>query len=100
MHEISCSEPVCWLRDFCKHSAPTLPAPKFCIGQQVQVIWHDENTGKEKCDRGYIIGIQVEPPGWQHPGWWYTVVLTELTEQPWLSPGYVDTVHESDVRST
>jgi len=100
MHEISCSEPVCWLREFYRQSAPTLSAPKFCIGQQVNVDWISEECDRTMIDQGVIVGMVSKLPESLIDGWCYCIQFTRLDSCDWLPLGHVDWVCESELRLT
>ncbi len=98
MHENQCSEPVCWLKDFCNQAESTLPAPKFCIGQAVNVQWFSEDCDRTMTDQGVIVGLSSKLPEMLIPGWCYCIQFTHMAMCDWLAPGYVDWVHESEIR--
>lgn len=98
-HEV-CQQHGCWLNQFCTKSIPNLPAPKFYLGQTVEVLWFSEERGDWVCDRGLIVGLQFQPPKALTEEWWYSVRLTHLGSEPsWLEPGYLDLVQESEMRA-
>ncbi len=97
MHENQCSEPVCWLKQFCKTTA-ALAAPKFCIGQSVKVEWFSEECDRTMVDQGVIVGFVFRFPEALVDGWWYAVQFTEMDSCNWMPRGHVDWAHESNLR--
>ena len=98
MHEIPCSEPVCWFKEFCTKSAAVLTPPRFYIGQEVNVLCLGEESDRTLTDQGVIIGFASSLPDALVDGWWYVIEYSHFGVSHWLSPGYVDWAHESELR--
>jgi hypothetical protein len=80
-------------------SSPPLPAPAFCIGQPVQVVWFSEERDQPMNDEGVIVGIACKQPEWFETVWVYCIQFTRLECCTWLPPGHVDWVPENELRT-
>ena len=89
----------CWLREFCTKSSPPLPAPAFCLGQPVQVVWFSEERDHTMHDDGVIVGVACKLPEFKESLWVYAVQFSRLDYCTWLQPGHVDWVIEAELRA-
>lgn len=99
MHEVHSGCWHCWLNQSCLQ-LPGLAAPKFHLGQTVEVHWLDEDCDRNRCDRGIVVGFQLSQVDVRVSNWLYIVLFTSLDGQPWLLPGHTDTVSEHGLKAT
>jgi hypothetical protein len=82
----------------CQRQFPSeFPQPKYWFGQLVERSYTDDETKKTYRSLGLVVGLTLNLPGWNTPGWIYFVKFL------WSDGGIpqlpiVDEVSESDLQ--
>lgn len=93
-----CQHHECWLTSFAYPNSEE--PPQFRLFQPVEVVWYHMEEKRWRVDRGKVIGVTRNYlPTYRKSGWWYFIQLSECDASPWIQPGYVDEVHESELRA-
>jgi hypothetical protein len=72
------------------------PQPKYWFSQLVERIYTDDETGRNYRSIGVVVGLTLNLPGWNTPGWVYFVkFLWSEGTTPQLP--YIDEVSELDL---
>ena len=87
--------------NLCQHSQQRLPPtflqPKYWFNQLVERTYTDDETGKTYHSIGVVVGLTLNLPGWNLPGWVYFIkFLWSDSTTPQLP--FIDEVGESDLQ--